>query len=84
MILSEDYHNFAGPSQLFLPGVSFPLGLLEDMRPPKRARPDEDNSGNSVVGQEETNSIPGLVPQTKDKGKKKSGRPQKGCEECKR
>lgn len=80
--MSEFYYYPTGPPQLMLPEFLPQMVPVEDTRPSKRARPDEDNTRNIAVGQEETNNVPGL--QTKDKGKKKLGRPQKGCEECKR
>lgn len=82
--MSEYFYGFAGPSHVFLPEFPPPEEILEAARPSKRARPDEYINGNSVVSQDETNGHRVSAPQIKDKGKKKLGRPQKGCEECKR
>lgn len=54
--------------------------IAEYIRPSKRARPDEVMNGNSDICQDNEN----IGPQEQGKGKKRLGRPQKGCEECKR
>lgn len=77
------YHP-AGPSQLTLPDFPPPIEISEASRPPKRARHNEDATGDGDDGQLEDEINVAVGPQAKDKGKKKLGRPQKGCEECKR
>lgn len=74
----------AGPSQLTLPDPSLPIEDTGASRPPKRTRHNEDGTGEGHVGQLEEGISVMVRPQSKDKGKKKLGRPQKGCEECKR